>query len=294
MLLSGEKPYCCEYCQKTFSQKGNLKLHQQKIHFGLKRGKYRCKQCGVYFSEKKNFTEHLKKGHAGEDNDSLLNGGNWGEKEEKKDGSAELISENNNNIEGTQAGKCSADENARAFALNETNVLSRLFDQKGQEKSVSANGVTVSVVTRADENSNTSISETSLVVDEDPPKPGTADFSGAFGSRPLDKPEAAASLTDTSKAAKFTCPICSFPYQTASSFNRHFQTHGASMLPFRPVGVGQGFSMIAQSGSEFPSGVKKVYRCEECSLDFVSFPEFQCHLKSHKDNNSKVFSRRTD
>ena len=132
--------------------------------------------------------------------------------------------------------------------------LAKLIGKTGQDKGISANSVNVSVESRSDENSNTSVSEKSLVIDDDPTKLGLKDFKGIFGSESSDSKETG-SLTDTTtKAAKFTCPICSFPYQTATSFNRHFQTHGASMLPFRPAGVGAGYSMIAQSGSEFPSG----------------------------------------
>lgn len=56
-IKTGEKPYKCEYCPKTFARGGQLTQHLV-THTGVK--KFRCDHCGQKFSSAANLRLHQK------------------------------------------------------------------------------------------------------------------------------------------------------------------------------------------------------------------------------------------
>jgi len=53
---SGERPYTCELCCKSFTTKGNMIAHMTNTHSEDK--PWRCKECGKSFKEKKVLKVH--------------------------------------------------------------------------------------------------------------------------------------------------------------------------------------------------------------------------------------------
>ena len=56
----GQKKFECEHCNKTFSQKCNLKTHVLNVHFGKK---FKCQKCQKTFNQKQIFLNHMKIKH---------------------------------------------------------------------------------------------------------------------------------------------------------------------------------------------------------------------------------------
>ncbi len=58
-IISGEQPYKCKYCERSFSISSNLQRHVRNIH--NKEKPFKCPLCDRCFGQQTNLDRHLKK-----------------------------------------------------------------------------------------------------------------------------------------------------------------------------------------------------------------------------------------
>ena len=60
-----KKPFQCNDCDASFSQKGHLNRHIKPAHKGIKSFNFKCNDCDAIFSQKENLKEHIESVHEG-------------------------------------------------------------------------------------------------------------------------------------------------------------------------------------------------------------------------------------
>ncbi|XP_033725039.1 uncharacterized protein LOC117315018 [Pecten maximus] len=97
---------------------------------------------------------------------------------------------------------------------------------------------------------------------------------------------------------KFSCETCEKKFRFESSLKIHVQTH-TDTKSFLCDLCGKGFSLEKylskhrlrheKEGIIKMEGDVKVYNCQVCEKTFEVLPDYQTHMKSHKDENLRTF-----
>ena len=61
-----DKPFTCEFCNKSFSVKSNMKNHIQTIHQGITTFRFKCDKCDYNATQKISLIRHQKSVHGGQ------------------------------------------------------------------------------------------------------------------------------------------------------------------------------------------------------------------------------------
>ena len=63
VIHEGKREFKCNYCEKTFTSKSNLQIHEGALHTGVL--PYKCDFCNKMFARKSQLSNHKENQHPG-------------------------------------------------------------------------------------------------------------------------------------------------------------------------------------------------------------------------------------